>query len=84
MADDGTKPTGAPVLNSAVAAIPPEVAALVRAMPVLDDPVARVNDAQAIVPPARRWNEVPAEGHDGLFRSRGFRSASRATSRPAR
>ncbi len=66
MADD-TDERGAPVLSTAVAAIPPEVAALVRAMPVLDDPVARVNDAQAIVPPARRWNEVPAEGQDGLF-----------------
>lgn len=58
---------GAPVVSSAMSAIPPELAAMVRAMPVLDEPVSRVNDATAIVPAARRWNEVPAEGADGLF-----------------
>lgn len=66
MADDERSESPA-VLSSAMAAIPPDVAALVRAMPVLDQPIARVNDAAAIVPPARHWNEVPAEGQDGLF-----------------
>lgn len=59
--------SGTPVVTSAMAAIPPEIVAAVRAMPVLDGAVSRVNDAAAIVPAARRWNEVPAEGQDGLF-----------------
>jgi nitrite reductase/ring-hydroxylating ferredoxin subunit len=66
MADDGTlRPPS--LLDSALGGIPAEVADAVRATPVLDAPVTRVNDAVAIVPPARRWNEVPAEGQDGLF-----------------
>ncbi len=56
-----------PATSTAIDAVPPELAELLRALPVLASPVDDMEQRRAIVPAARRAEPVPAEGADGLF-----------------
>ncbi|MGI9329022.1 MAG: Rieske 2Fe-2S domain-containing protein [Pseudomonadales bacterium] len=53
--------------TSAVETVPAELAAAVRALPVLDDPVERPGPTEAVIPATRQARPIPAEGSDGLF-----------------
>jgi len=59
--------TNTPQTTSAMAAIPEELAAAIRDMPVLDNPVTRAGPAEAVVPAERHARPIPAEGTGGLF-----------------
>ena len=56
-----------PSTTSAVANVPEELAAHIRAMPVLDDPTERPGPEQAVIPPERLAAPIPPEGAGGLF-----------------
>jgi len=53
--------------TSAIAALPPELVAMVRELPVLDRNVDEAGPAEAVVPPERMARPIPAEGADGVF-----------------
>ncbi len=59
--------TNTPQTTSAVADVPDELAALVRSMPILSDPVERAGPGEAVVPPQRQARPIPAEGAGGVF-----------------
>ena len=56
-----------PETTSAMQAIPAEMAAMIRAMPVLDTPKDEIGPTQAVIPPTRQGRPIPPEGADGLF-----------------
>ncbi len=56
-----------PETTSAMQAIPAEIAAAVRAMPVLDTPKHAIGPTEAVIPPARQGRPIPPEGANGLF-----------------
>lgn len=53
--------------TSAIANIPPELAAAVRELPIVSDTRVKVGAEKAVIPKARHGKPVPAEGTDGLF-----------------
>lgn len=67
MVDETNPDKRLPETTSTVDMVPPEIAEAVREMPVLDQIVDKIGSPTAIVPKARQFNPVPAEGEDGLF-----------------
>jgi len=59
--------SNAPETTSAIAAIPAELAATIRALPVLDDAREVAGPDEAVVPPERHPAPILPEGADGLF-----------------
>ena len=59
--------TNTPQTTSAVADVPEELATLIRSMPILEDPVEQAGPGEAVVPPQRHAQPIPAEGAGGVF-----------------
>ena len=56
-----------PATTSALHAVPADLAAAIRALPVLDAPSEAAGPSEAVIPPARHARPIPPEGADGLF-----------------
>lgn len=56
-----------PTTTTAISAVPPDLAAALRALPVIDVNVDRAGPVEALVPGQRMAGPVPAEGAGGLF-----------------
>jgi nitrite reductase/ring-hydroxylating ferredoxin subunit len=71
-----------PETTTAIAAVPANVAELIRAMPVLEDPRDEPGPTEAVIPPERQAQPIPPEGAGGLFTQSWFPICLASSVRP--